>query len=92
MNAYEIDTSKLKDSKVITDEKEILKLSLANVFLKAISKMSTDEVLELTGLHKSDLSRIKVLSLNRFTIDRLINLLDKSGYSIKFNIKPKKAS
>lgn len=92
MNPYKIDVSKLKESKVITDEKEILKLSLTNVFLKITAKMDTSEILDVTGLHKSDLSRIRSLNLGRFTIDRLVSLLDSLGYSTKLNVKPKKAS
>lgn len=92
MNPYKLDINKLKESEELQDEKEILKLSLASVFLKVTAKMSTEEILIVTGLHKSDLSRIRALSLTRFTIDRLVSFLDDLGYTTKINVRPKKAS
>jgi len=92
MNPYEVDIEKLKESVEIKDEKEILKLSLVSAFLKAVSKMTTEEVIRVTGLHKSDLSRLRSLSLNRFTIDRIVSLLDTLGFSTQVNVKPKIAS
>jgi hypothetical protein len=92
MNPYDIDIEKLKESKEITDEKELLKLKLTAAFLKAISKMSTDDVLSMTGLHKSDLSRLRALNVGRFTIDRIVGFLDALGFSTKIDVKPKQAS
>lgn len=92
MNPYRVDIEKLKESKEITDEKELLKLKLVSAFLKVTSKMSTDEILILTGLHKSDLSRMRAMNVSRFTIDRIIGLLGDLGFSTKIDVKPKKAS
>ena len=92
MNPYKIKTSSLKESKVIEDKRELLKLELIASFLKIISKMSTDEVLKLTNLHKADLSRLRSLNTSRFSIDRIVSLLDALGYSMKFQVTPKRAS
>jgi|SaaInlStandDraft_2_1057019.scaffolds.fasta_scaffold238810_2 hypothetical protein len=92
MNPYDLDIEKLKESKVITDEKELLKLKLTSAFLKAISKMSTDDVLSATGLHKSDLSRLRALNVSRFTIDRIVGFLDVLGFSTKIDVERREAS
>lgn len=90
MSAFEIDLKKIKNSRPVTDEKELIKLQLATAFLKATAIMESLEILEATGIHKSDLSRIRSMNLDRFTIDRLIGLLDDLGYSTTVAIKPKK--
>ncbi len=91
MNPYDIDIESLKESEIITDEKDILKLKLAQEFLKAIDQMETAEVLSITGLHKSDLSRIRALNIDRFTIDRMVTFLDSLGLSTSIKVEPKKA-
>lgn len=87
MNPYDIDIEKLKESREILDEKELLKLKLTFAFLKAISKMSTDDVIETTGLHKSDISRLRALNVSRFTIDKIIGLLDDLGFRVKLDVE-----
>ena len=92
MNPYDVKIEKLKESKEIKDEKEFLKLKLVSAFLKASSKMSTEQVLIDTGLHKSDLSRLRSLNVERFTIDRIVGLLDALGLSTNIDVRSKKAS
>ena len=92
MNPYEVDIDKLQESKEVKDEKEVLKLKLASAFLKVTSKMPTEEIISLTGLHKSDLSRLRSMNVKRFTIDKIVGLLDDLGFSTKVNIKKKEAS
>lgn len=92
MNPYNIKTDDLNDSEEMTDERELLKLKLLSVFLKVTAKMKTEEVLNITGLHKSDFSRLRSMNIQRFTIDRMIGLLASLGYSTKINVKPKRAS
>ena len=89
MNPFDIEAEKLKESKEIKDERELLKLKLVSEFLKAASKIETEEVLHRTGLHKSDYSRLKTLNISRFSIDRIIGFLDSLGYSTSVNVKPK---
>ena len=83
MNPNDIDIERLRESREIRDGKDLLKLKLTAAFLKAISEMSDIDVLSITGLHKSDLSRLRALSVDRFTIDRLIGLLDVLGFSVE---------
>ena len=92
MNPYDVDIDKLKESKKITNESELLKLKLVSAFLKAISEMKTEDILATTGLDKSDLSRLRAINISRFSIDRIINLLDLLGFSANIDIQPKEAS
>jgi hypothetical protein len=90
MNPYDIDYSKFKGSKKITDERDLLKLRLLAQLKEIMSSMETQEILFLTGLDKSDLSRIRISNFERFSIDRLIGLFDKLGYEAQFSIEKKK--
>lgn len=92
MNPYNVDVSELMKSEEISSSKEILKLKIASRFLKAISKLETQEVLDKTGLHKADLSRLKSMSLERFSIDRLIGIISKLGFVAEIRLIRKKAS
>jgi hypothetical protein len=83
MKPYDIDIDELLDSKEIKRGKELLKYSLAAEFLKLISKMETAEVLDKTGLNKSDLSRIRAMSVARFSSDKISALIDALGYLVK---------
>ena len=87
MNPYDIDTDKLKLSKRITDPKEILKCQIAAKIINISVNIGTDKTQELTGLHKADLSRIRVMSLKRFTIDRLIGIANDLGFEVSIKFK-----
>jgi predicted XRE-type DNA-binding protein len=54
--------------------------------------MTTNEILTLAGLDKSDLSRLRPLNVERFTIDRIISYLDALGFSTSIDVMPKRAS
>jgi predicted XRE-type DNA-binding protein len=90
MNPYKVKIEELKESQEITNEKELLKLELISEFLRAIEKMDTKDVYSATGIHKSDLSRLRALNIERFTIDRIVGFLDDLGFSTRVNVKPKK--
>ena len=92
MNPYDIDYSKLPESKKITNETQLMKMKLVAMFLQITEDMDTSEILERTGLHKSDLSRLRVLTINRFTIDRIVGLLDSLGFCTDIKVHPKKVS
>jgi predicted XRE-type DNA-binding protein len=92
MNPYDVDYTKLKPSKEITDPKDLFKLKLLAHFNDIIETMTTDEVSTRTGLDKSDISRLKVSDFKRFTMDRLIKILDLLGYTCELKLKPKKVS
>jgi hypothetical protein len=93
MNPYKVNYKKFKDSKKISNPKDLLKLRLTAGLLNIISEMENTEVMSVTGLHKSDLSRLRCLNIERFTIDRIIEILNSLGFSAKLTIEPsKKAS
>lgn len=92
MNPYDIDIDELVESKEVTDEKELLKYQLAGEFLKITKKMSTQEILKKTGLDKSDLSRLRVVSVERYSIGKIIGLLSRLGYTAKVKVVKKAAS
>ncbi|MBH46950.1 MAG: XRE family transcriptional regulator [Halobacteriovorax sp.] len=87
MNPYDIDIKKLKLSKRITDPKEILKCQIAAKIIDISVNIGTDKTQELTGLHKADLSRVRVMDLKRFTIDRLIGIATDLGLEVSIKIK-----
>jgi predicted XRE-type DNA-binding protein len=92
MNPYDIDTSNFKDSEKVTDPHELMKYKLAGLFVKAIKEMPNKEVLEKTGLDKSDLSRIYMFDFKRFSIGKFFELLDRVGFTVEIKIKKKKAA
>ncbi len=92
MNSYNIDIEKLNESLEVTNEKELLKFKLVTIFLKVTSDLSSEEIISFTGLDKSDLSRLRALNIERFTIDRIIGLLDALGFTTAIEVKPKQAS
>lgn len=87
MNPYDIDITKLKVSEPITEEKDLIKLKLIASFLKAISKMDTEEILEKTKLDKSDLSRLRAGGMKRFSIERLVGILNSLDLSVTVKVK-----
>jgi predicted XRE-type DNA-binding protein len=91
MNPYNINLKKLKVSKEVTDERGILKRQLAKKLNELISDMSRSKITKKTGLHKSDISRLKIHNVDRFSIDRMVSILDALGYVMTFKIKNKKA-
>lgn len=84
MNPYDIEYSKFKESKKITDDRDPLKLRLLADQKEIMSSIETQEILFITGLDKSDLSRIRISN------DRLIGLFSKLGYKAQFSIEKKK--
>ena len=92
-NPYNVDYSKFKDSEKITDKKELLKLQLIADFLKAAEKRDTSEVLAITGLHKSDYSRLKTITgARRFSIDKIIGFLFDLGLVPIVKVKKQNSS
>jgi hypothetical protein len=89
MNPYKIDYSKFKGSKKITDQRDLLKLRLMAQLKEVMDGMETQDILSITGLDKSDLSRLRILSFERFSIDRLIKIFDKLGFQAEFSVTKK---
>lgn len=50
--------------------------------------METNEILDLTGLDKSDLSRIRISDYSRFSIDRIIKIFNRLEFKAKVSIVP----
>jgi predicted XRE-type DNA-binding protein len=89
MNPYKVDYSKFKGSKKITDQRDLLKLRLMAQLKEVMDGMETQEILSITGLDKSDLSRLRVSSFERFSIDRLIKIFDQLGFQANFSVTKK---
>lgn len=89
MNPYKVDYSKFKGSKKITDQRDLLKLRLMAQLKEVMAGMETHEILDITGLDKSDLSRLRVSSFERFSIDRLIKIFDQLGFQANFSLTKK---
>lgn len=92
MNPYDVDYSKFKPSKVITDPKDLFKLKLLARIYDIFESLTTEEIIAMTGLDKSDISRLRISDYRRFTIDRLVRILDQLGYVCDLKVKPKKVS
>lgn len=89
-NPYDIDPESIPVSRKITDEREILKYRLSSEVNKVMRTMSTEQIVKKTGLNPADISRIKIQSIKRFTIDRLIKILILLGQSVNIIVKSKK--
>ena len=61
-------------------------MKLVSEFLKVSSNMSSHEIISLTGLQESDLSRLRVMSIEQFSIDKIIEFVLKLGFSVKIDI------
>ena len=50
-------------------------------------ELSTRKAEVVTGINHSEFSRIRRVKLDRFTIDRLITILNRLNYRVQFDIK-----
>jgi len=89
-NPYDIDPNSIGTSKKITDEGELLKYKLSAEINKILNSLTTEQAVMKTGLNRSDLSRIKIQNIQRFSIDRLIKILVLLGQSVSITVKAKK--
>lgn len=89
---YEIDVGLIKPSKKVTDERELLKYRLSAEINKILDRLTTEQAVNKTGLNRADLSRIKIQSISRFSIDRLIKILILLDQSVSITVKTKKAA
>ncbi len=83
---------RMKPSRPITDEKEIFKLKLGARLSEILQTLERQEAIKKTGLDNADVSRLLCGGLSRFSIDRLIGILFKLGYTPELTLKRKKAS
>lgn len=69
-----------------------LKALLASAIIKRLnrSRMTVRAAQEETGVPASDFSRIRHADLARFTVDRLITILNKMGAEVSVNLTVRK--
>jgi predicted XRE-type DNA-binding protein len=65
--------------------KAILAAEIVNVL--NTRDISTRKAEELTGIAAADFSRIRRAKLDRFTIDRLISILNRFGQSVDISVR-----
>jgi predicted XRE-type DNA-binding protein len=83
-----------RDFKRSAADADQLKAVLAAQIIKILDarKLTVRQAGEATGIAAADFSRIRNANLSRFTIDRLLGVLDKLGQSIEVavTVRPKK--
>jgi len=89
-NPYDVDIDTIKESRRITDEWEILKYKVSAKINDVFDTLTTEEIVEKTGLNRSDISRIRIQSIKRFSLDRLVKILCQLGKSVSLTVKDKK--
>ena len=69
-------------------ELEQLRSILAARIIKALDKqgLTVRKAQELTGFAAADFSRVRRANLGRFTVDRLMTMLDKLGQAVKVTV------
>lgn len=69
-------------------EVEQLRALLASQVIKSLDaqSLSVRKAQELTGINASEFSRIRQVKLERFTIDRLINVLERLGEQVEVEV------
>lgn len=72
---------------------KLMKADLAAAILKELRKQDLNnvEAAKLTGIQPADISRIRNADLGRFTIDRLVSVLNGLGHSVAVTVTKKRA-
>ena len=89
-NPYNISREEIERwgvSEPITDPSSLARLKLLAKVNEIISNMDSSEGISLTGLDKSDLSRVRVGDYKRFSTDRLIRLIDCLGHKLEMSFR-----
>jgi predicted XRE-type DNA-binding protein len=70
---------------------EHLKAELAAEIIRTLNEETLTNVAaaRLCGVQEADISRIRNADLKRFTIDRLIKVLNGLGYRVSMHVSPK---
>ena len=70
-----------------------LKALLAADIIKTLSRdeLTVRAAAELTGIAAADFSRIRNADLNRFTVDRLMTIINRLGRRVEVSVKVKNA-
>lgn len=82
-----------RDLKHPNADVEQLKAILAAEIIKTLDSkdMTHDEAQVKTGVTASDFSRIRNVKLDRFTVDRLMNVMNRLGNRVEVQVKVKRA-
>jgi predicted XRE-type DNA-binding protein len=82
-----------RDLNLPNAELEQFRAMLAAQIIKTLDarKLSVREAERLTGIAAADFSRIRRVKLERFTIDRLMTILDRLGQVVELsvNVRPR---
>lgn len=72
---------------------EQLKAMLAAEIIKTLDRegLTVRAAAELTGTAAADFSRIRNVDLGRFTVDRLVTIINRLGGRVEVNVKVKRA-
>jgi predicted XRE-type DNA-binding protein len=72
---------------------EQLKALLAAEIIKVLDRqgLTVRAAAELTGTAAADFSRIRKVDLNRFTVDRLMTIINRLGGRVEVNVKVKRS-
>ena len=78
-----------RDLNLPNPELEQFRAMLAAQVIKTLDaqKLSVREAERLTGIAAADFSRIRQVKLDRFTIDRLMTILDRLGQVVELSMK-----
>lgn len=78
-----------RDFNTPNPELEQFRAILAAQIIKAMDaqKLSVRQAQELTGITAADFSRIRRANIGRFTVDRLMNILDRLGQEVALDVK-----
>lgn len=70
---------------------EQLKAELAAEIIRTLNENTLTNVAaaRLSGVQEADISRIRNADLKRFTIDRLVKVLNGLGYRVSMQVSPK---
>lgn len=82
-----------RDFKRPNADVEQLKAILAAEIIKTLDReeMTHDQAQVKTGVTASDFSRIRQVKLDRFTVDRLMNVMNRLGNRVEVKVKVKRA-
>lgn len=78
-----------RDFNMPNPELEQFRAILAAQIIKAMDaqQLSVRQAQELTGVTAADFSRIRRANIGRFTVDRLMNILDRLGQEVALDVK-----
>ncbi len=87
-NPYDIDIDSIPLSTEITDPEVLLKYKLSAQLNKIFDTLTVEEIVAKTGLDRSDISRIRIQSIKRFSIDRIIKIIYQLGQTVSITVQP----